>query len=71
MVVERNRCITMKKPAKESTLTIPDMITAALDRRGILNKWLNQHPSRKPQPLLFPGRDEHLSARPGVSCIDL
>jgi hypothetical protein len=33
---------TMKKPAKESTVTIPEMIAAALDRRGILNKWLSE-----------------------------
>lgn len=33
---------TMKKPAKESALSIPDMIAASLDRRGILNKWLSE-----------------------------
>jgi len=33
---------TMKKPVPESRLTIPDMIAAALDRCGILNKWLSE-----------------------------
>ena len=33
---------TMKKPLQESNLTVPDMISAALDRRGILNKWLSE-----------------------------
>lgn len=33
---------TMKKPSKESAITIPTMIAAALDRRGILNKWLSE-----------------------------
>ncbi|MEI6215579.1 MAG: 3'-5' exonuclease [Desulfuromonadales bacterium] len=33
---------TTKKAASESTLTTPAMISAALDNRGILNKWLSE-----------------------------
>ena len=33
---------SMKKPSKESALTIPALFAAALDRRGILNKWLSE-----------------------------
>ena len=33
---------TMKKSTKESPFTIPALITAALERRGILNKWLSE-----------------------------
>ncbi|GAM10441.1 ATP-dependent helicase/nuclease subunit A [Geobacter sp. OR-1] len=33
---------TMKKLSKESGNTIPAMLASALDRRGILNKWLSE-----------------------------